>query len=59
MKESFALDKPQMLARGIDTFKPEMFANLLQGGNDPFAPLMFLKEGIYLRLPLCKAIHHK
>jgi len=59
MKESFALDEPQMLARGVDAFKTEMLANLLERGSDAFAPLVFLKEGIYLRLSLCKAIHHK
>ena len=59
MKEPFALDEPEMLARGVDAFKTEMLANLLERGSDAFAPLVFLKEGIYLRLPLCKAIHAK
>jgi hypothetical protein len=36
-----------------------MFADFLKGGNDPFALLMFLEEGVYLRLALSEAIHTK
>ena len=59
MEESFAFDEAQMLASGVDAFEPEMFADFLKGRNDPFALLMFLKEGVYLCLALSEAIHTK
>ena len=42
MEEAFAFDKPQMFPGGVDAFEPEMFADLLKGGNGAFAPLVFL-----------------
>jgi hypothetical protein len=48
-----------MFPGGVDAFEAEMLADLLKGGNDSFTPLELLKEGVYLRLPLCEAIHAK
>ena len=42
MEQTFSFDEAQMLAGGVDAFEPEMLADLLKGGNDPFAPLVFL-----------------
>src|ERR1043165_1473954 len=58
MEQAFAFDETQMLAGGIDAFESEPLANLLKGGNDSFALLIFLKEGIYLRLALGEPIRH-
>ena len=59
MEESFAFDKPEVFPGGVDAFESEMFADFLKGWNGAFAPLVFLKEGVYLRLALSKPIHHK
>jgi hypothetical protein len=46
-----------MFPGGVDAFEPEMLADFLKGGNDPFALLMFLEEGVYLCLTLSEAVH--
>jgi len=59
MEEAFTFDKAQMFPGSIDAFEPEMFADLLKGGNDALALLVFLEKGVYLRLALSEAIHTK
>jgi hypothetical protein len=59
MEQAFAFNEPEMFPGGVDAFEPEISADFLKSGDDPFAPLMFLKEGVYLRLTLSKPIHTK
>ena len=59
MEQAFAFDEAQMFPGGVDAFEAEMLADLLKGGNDPFALLVFLEEGVYLRLTLSELIHTK
>src|ERR1051325_4308604 len=58
MDEAFLFDKPQVLASGVDAFESKMLADLQEGGDDPFAALVLLKEGVDLRLAWSEPIRH-
>lgn len=59
MDEAFLLDKTQVLAGGINALEVEVLADLLKGGNNTFAALMFLKKGVDLRLALSEPVRHE